>query len=81
MATFNIHDAKTSFSKLINDVLDGKEVIIAKSGVPIVQLIPYSEEPMPRQGGQLKGVIEISKDFDAPLPKDVLESFYGKAKK
>lgn len=76
MVMINIHDAKTQFSKLINDVLQGKKVIIAKSGVPLVQLMPYNEEKEPRHGGQLKGLIEISKDFDSPLPKEVLEAFY-----
>lgn len=81
MTMVNIHEAKTHFSKLINDVLEGKIVVIAKSGVPLVQLTPYSEEIQPRQGGQLRGLIEISKDFDAPLPKEVLESFYGDGEK
>jgi prevent-host-death family protein len=77
MSVVNIHDAKTHFSKLINDTLAGKSVIIAKAGVPVVKMIVYNEELTPRQGGQLKGLIKISKDFDAPLPKDVLDSFYG----
>ena len=80
MPIVNIHDAKTHFSKLINDTLAGKSVIIAKAGVPVVKLSIYHEELTPRQGGQLKGLIKISKDFDAPLPKDVLETFYGKDK-
>lgn len=77
MSTVNIHDAKTHFSKLINEALAGKQVIIAKAGVPLVKLTPYSKEITPRQSGQLKGLMKISKDFDAPLPKDVLKSFYG----
>ncbi len=76
MTVVNIHDAKTHFSKLINDTLAGKSVIIAKAGVPVVKLTIYSEKITPRQGGQLKGLINIRKDFDAPLPKDVLKTFY-----
>ncbi len=80
MLIVNIHDAKTHFSKLINDVLEGKLVIIAKAGVPLVKLTAYEAEVKPRQGGQLKGLIEISEDFDAPLPKETLDSFYGEDK-
>jgi len=80
MTMVNIHEAKTHFSKLINDVLEGKIVVIAKSGVPLVQLMPYTKEIQPRQGGQLKGLLEISQDFDAPLSEDVLKSFYGEKK-
>jgi hypothetical protein len=36
MTTFNIHEAKTHFSKLLERVLKGEEVIIAKAGKPMV---------------------------------------------
>ncbi|MBX9586816.1 MAG: type II toxin-antitoxin system prevent-host-death family antitoxin [Gammaproteobacteria bacterium] len=75
MTIVTIHDAKTHLSKLINDTLAGKSVIIAKAGVPVVKLTKYSYKITPRQGGQLKGLINVSKDFDAPLPKDVLDTF------
>jgi len=73
----NIHDAKTHFSKYIEQVLKGDEVIIAKGGKPIIRLIPYSEEPQIRHGGQFKGLIQMSDDFDAPLPETFLKHFYG----
>lgn len=74
----NIHEAKTHFSKLINLSLQGEEVIIARSGKPLIRLMPYQEEEKKtRQGGQLKGLIQISDDFDAPLPDELLKQFYG----
>ncbi len=73
----NIHDAKTHFSKLINQALKGDEIIIARGGKPLIKLIPYTEEPQERRGGQFKGLIKISDDFDAPLSEDVLKHFYG----
>lgn len=72
----NIHDAKTHFSKLIHQALNGDEIIIAKSGKPLVRLVPCSAEPSLRHGGQLKGLIEISDDFNEPLPHDILKLFY-----
>lgn len=76
----NIHDAKTHFSKLINRALKGEEIIIAKGGKPLFRLVPYSEEVETRRGGQFQGLIEISDDFDAPLPDDILKHFYGDEK-
>lgn len=76
----NIHDAKTHFSKLINQALKGDEVIIARGGKPLIKLIPYTEEPHFRRGGQLKGMIQMSDDFDAPLPDNILKQFYGDEK-
>lgn len=73
----NIHDAKTHFSKLINQALNGEEVIIARGGNPVIRLVPYLPEKQIRQGGQLKGLIQISEDFDDPLPTDLLNQFYG----
>ncbi|MBS0633996.1 MAG: type II toxin-antitoxin system Phd/YefM family antitoxin [Verrucomicrobia bacterium] len=77
MAIVNIHEAKTHFSHLINQALKGDEIIIAKSGVPLVKLTPYEQQKTVRKGGQLKGILTIGKDFDDPLPKELLEGFYG----
>ena len=73
----NIHDAKTHFSKLIDQVLNGEDIVIARSGKPVVRLTPYSSEPEVRRGGQFKGLMKISDDFDDPLPEDILKLFYG----
>ena len=73
----NIHDAKTHFSKLIHQALSGDEVIIAKAGKPLIRLVPYTDDIGARRGGQFKGLIEVSDDFDAPLPDDILKLFYG----
>ncbi len=37
----NIYETKTNLSRLINRVLEGEEVIIAKSGKPVAKLIPF----------------------------------------
>lgn len=77
MKVVNIHEAKTHFSKLINDVLQGQEIVIARAGKPIVKLVVYAEVIEPRQGGQLKGLLDIPEDFDKPLPNDILKQFYS----
>jgi len=73
----NIHEAKTHFSKFINQALKGEEIIIAKDGKPLIRLVPYTVDIETRKGGQFRGLMQISDDFDAPLPEDVLNSFYG----
>ena len=40
MAAFNVHEAKTNFSRLLDQVLEGEEVIIMRNGVPVAELIP-----------------------------------------
>lgn len=76
MTIVNIHQAKTHFSKLIQQALNGEEIIIAKSGVPLIKFTPYEKKPMPRKGGQLKGILIIEENFDAPLPEECLKHFY-----
>lgn len=74
MQTVNIHEAKTHFSKLVDSAIRGNEVIIAMAGKPVAKLVPISKKPR-RKFGVLKGKIKIAKDFDAPLPDDLLEEF------
>ena len=73
----NIHDAKTHFSKFINQALKGEEIIIARGGKPLIRLVPYTEETQIRREGQFKGLMQVSDDFDAPLPEEILKLFYG----
>lgn len=75
MAVFNVHDAKTNLSRLLERVARGEEVIIAKSGRPVAKLVPVAVEP--RKPGRLKGRIRIGVDFDEPLPDEVMAAFRG----
>lgn len=76
MTVYNIHEAKTKFSMLINKTLDGEEVIIAKGGNPVAKLIPYKEELTERKSGQFSGIMQPSDDFDAPMTEEELNLFY-----
>jgi prevent-host-death family protein len=68
----NIHDAKTHFSKLIERVLLGEEIVIAKAGRPVAKLVPITPEAHDRRPGSAKGTFVVPPDFDAPLPDDVI---------
>lgn len=78
MYTINIHQAKTNLSKLVDAVMHGEEIIIAKAGKPMAKLVPITVMKSKRKPGALKGKIKISKDFNAPLPDDILDQFEGK---
>jgi prevent-host-death family protein len=77
MAAFNIYEAKTSLSKLVERAAAGEEVIIAKAGTPMVRLVPVKAKvAKKRKSGQnTLGITYISEDFDAPLPDDMLKAF------
>jgi prevent-host-death family protein len=75
MSVFNVHEAKTHLSRLLDRVAQGEEVIIAKSGRPVAKLVRVTAEP--RRPGRLKGRIRIGPDFEEPLPEEILAVFRG----
>ena len=63
MATIvNMHEAKSSLSKLVAKVAEGEEVVIARAGKPVAKLVRYEQEK--RKLGGLEGRIWIADDFD-----------------
>ena len=67
MLTVNVHEAKTHLSKLLERVMNGEQIIIAKAGKPIAILTPISEMPGPCTPGNDAGKVVIGADFDEPL--------------
>ncbi len=65
--TYNIHEAKTHLSQLLERVQNGEEIVIAKSGKPIARLTGISTRPARRIPGN--DAIVIHPDFDDPLPE------------
>ncbi|MSQ73610.1 MAG: type II toxin-antitoxin system Phd/YefM family antitoxin [Betaproteobacteria bacterium] len=66
MSTFNIAEAKSHFSALVQKAMLGEEVIIAKGNTPVLKLVPLDSPRQPRKPGSGKGqVLYIAPDFDA----------------
>jgi prevent-host-death family protein len=74
MDTVNIHAAKTHFSRLIERVEAGEEVVVARAGKPVAKIVPFRPEPAPRKLGLMKGVFIIPDDFDDPLPDEMFDT-------
>jgi len=73
MRQVNVHEAKTTLSKLLEAVERGEDVVISRAGTPVARLIPFVA-PVRRLGAD-KGLVGIAGDFDAPLPPDILSDF------
>jgi antitoxin (DNA-binding transcriptional repressor) of toxin-antitoxin stability system len=68
MTQVTIHEAKTHLSRLINLVLAGEDVIIAKGRNPLVKIIPLPNVQIQRKTGTQKNlVIRMEDDFNEPL--------------
>jgi len=63
----NMHDAKSSLSKLVTRAAAGEDILIARDGKPAALLtrIPARKRSSPI--GVFKGKLHIADDFDAPL--------------
>ena len=64
----NMHKAKTTLSRLVEEAAAGEEILIARAGKPVARLVPV--ERRKRRLGLWKGRVRMSSDFDAPLPAD-----------
>ncbi len=69
----NMHEAKSTLSQLVVAVEAGEEVVLARGGKPVAKLVPI--DAAQRRLGQWKGRVRMSRDFDAPLPAEVLAAF------
>jgi prevent-host-death family protein len=62
---FNIHDAKTHLSRIIERVEHGEEVIISRAGTPVAKVVPLARK-RPRTGrGMLRGSLKLTAGWDS----------------
>lgn len=70
---FNIHEAKTHLSRLVEQASKGREFIIAKAGKPMVRVVPIEPPGATRSLGFLsgRGVIraDVKQAFKAEIDK------------
>jgi prevent-host-death family protein len=77
-AVYNLYEAKTSLSRLVDRAANGEEIILSKAGKPLAKLVPFRRPSGPRQPGGWEGQMRISEDFDAPLPPEIQAAFEGR---
>jgi prevent-host-death family protein len=81
MRTFNIHEAKTHLSRLIDQAARGEAFVIAKAGKPLVKVVPLdrTERPGRRRLGFMAGEIRIPDDFNE-MGRREIEKLFGTRK-
>ncbi|WP_374943143.1 type II toxin-antitoxin system Phd/YefM family antitoxin [Sphingomonas sp.] len=80
LKTFNVHDAKTNLSKLMDRAHAGEEIILAKAGRPWARMVPIEPPSKPKRmpgGWPELANIPDSVWFD-PMPEDELALWEGK---
>ena len=72
MVQVDIHEAKIHLSRLLDRMIGGEEIVIARAGQPIARLIACEPPKEPRIPGQDAEKVQIAEDFDAPLDGEIL---------
>jgi prevent-host-death family protein len=74
MRQVDVHEAKTHFSRILEEVEAGERVVIVRAGKPIAVLAPCIAAVRRRQLGLFAGQVKIASDFEA-LPSDIADAF------
>ena len=73
--TVNVHEAKTTLSKLLERVAAGERVVIARAGKPVADLVPHQRVEV--VFGTAAGLLDYDPvTFDDP-DAQVAEAFEG----
>ena len=77
MRSYNIHEAKTHLSRLVEAAANGESFVIAKAGKPMVKVVAIEavEAPKPKRLGFLAGKISVPVDFDTMFEDEIAEMF------
>lgn len=73
--TISVPETTEQLTELLHRVQAGEEILLAQNGVVIARLVPIQTSFQLRIPGQDKGKVQISPDFNAPLPEPILDDF------
>jgi prevent-host-death family protein len=76
-AQFNIHDAKTNLSRIIERVEHGEEIIISRAGTPVAKVIPLHRQVNRSGRGSLAGKLVAAVDWDSREVNDAIAADFG----
>lgn len=78
MQTYNIHEAKTQLSKLVEMAARGESFVIAKAGKPMVRVsaLDTPESSQIRRFGFMAGQVNVPDDFNT-MGADEIEAQFG----
>lgn len=74
---FNIHDAKTNLSRIIERVERGEEIIISRAGHPVAKVIPLPGKVQRRGRGSLRGKLVLAPDWDSDAVNESIAADFG----
>jgi prevent-host-death family protein len=74
---FDIHDAKTNLSRIIERVEHGEEIVISRGGTPVAKLVPLARHAARKGRGSLRGRLVTAPDWDSVEVNDAIAHDFG----
>jgi prevent-host-death family protein len=74
---FNVHEAKTQFSRLLDLAQEGEQVIITRNGRPVAELIPARKKGALQLGSARATLLTETDEWWQPLQTEELDRWYG----
>jgi len=62
---YNVHEAKTHLSRIIERVEHGEEIVISRAGEPAAKVVPFPRKVHRSSRGSLKGALTLADDWDS----------------
>ena len=80
MQTYNMHEAKTQLSRLVEKASKGESFVIAKAGKPMVKVVALEtpEASQQKRFGFLSGQIRVPDDFNTMAADEIAALFEGR---
>lgn len=76
-AQFNIHEAKTHLSRIIDRVEHGEEIIISRAGHPVAKVVPLTRQAGRVGRGSLRDRLVVAEDWDSPEVNEAVARQFG----
>ena len=76
-AQFNIHEAKTNLSRIIERVELGEEIVISRAGTPVAKVVPLVRRVNRTCRGSLRDSLVATEDWDSPEVNAAIASDFG----
>jgi prevent-host-death family protein len=74
---FNIHEAKTNLSRIIERVEHGEEIVISRAGTPVAKVVPLTRAVHRTGRGSLRGQLVMAQDWDSREANDAIAEDFG----
>jgi prevent-host-death family protein len=76
-ASYNIHEAKTQLSRIIERVERGEEVVISRAGTPVAKVVPLTGTVHRRGRGLLRDRLQMTEDWNSDAVNESIADDFG----